>query len=246
MPFLEQGAISPKVDLSTAWDFQPVISGIKIPTFACPSDPQSDKARNPGSGRPILYPTNYGFNYGTWFIYDPATKRAGDGLFYPNAKLSFRDAVDGTASTLLLSEVKAWTPYNRNGGPSVTTMPQNATEAAARVAEGTDPKDTGHTEWPDGRVHHTGFTVALPPNTIVNCTISGTNYQECDYNSWQEGRNGSAGNPTYALITSRSFHQGMVNAAMLDGSVKTLNENLDIKVWHALGTRNGSEHITDF
>lgn len=31
----------------------------------------------------------------------------------------------------------------------------------------THEKTTGHTEWPDGRVHHTGFTATMTPNTYV-------------------------------------------------------------------------------
>ncbi|HSZ55908.1 MAG TPA: DUF1559 domain-containing protein, partial [Tepidisphaeraceae bacterium] len=31
------------------------------------------------------WPTNYGYNGGTWQYYDPATKTGGDGAFYPNS-----------------------------------------------------------------------------------------------------------------------------------------------------------------
>lgn len=34
-------------------------------------------------------------------------------------------------------------------------------------------KNTAHTEWPDGRVHHTGVTVTLTPNTFVRYTTGG-------------------------------------------------------------------------
>jgi len=30
------------------------------------------------------WPTNYGYNGGTWQYYDPATTQRGDGAFYPN------------------------------------------------------------------------------------------------------------------------------------------------------------------
>lgn len=248
LPFLDQANLFNRVDLSIAWDFQLAISGLKIPVYACPSDPKSDTIRDPGSGRPLLYPTTYGFNYGTWFVFDNVNGTGGDGAFYPNARLKFRDFVDGTTTTLLVSEVKAWTPYRRNGGPPApaTTVPAGRSAAETVIASAPDFKDTGHTEWPDGRVHHTGITTVLGPNALSSCTNGATTYLECDFNSWQEGRGGSPAPPTYAIITSRSFHEGVVNSALVDGSVRTISENIDITVWRAVGTRAGSEVLGEF
>jgi prepilin-type N-terminal cleavage/methylation domain-containing protein len=246
LPFLDQGNLYNNVDLTIAWDFQLAIDGLKIPGYACPSDPRSDEARNPGTGRPILYPTNYGFNFGTWFVYNPATGQGGDGAFYPNAKLQIVAFTDGTSNTLMSAEVKAWTPYRRNGGPPTTTVPQTIAEATTVIASGGEFKDTGHTEWPDGRVHHHGFTTAMPPNAATYCSDGTTAYEFCDFNSWQEGKNGVAGNPSYAMITSRSHHLGIVQVALMDGSSRTVSENIDISIWRALGTRGGSEVPGEF
>ena len=247
LPYLEQGSLYDQVDLSIAWDFQTPIDGLKIPIYACPSDPKSDQARDPGSGKVTLYPTSYGFNYGTWFVFNPTNSQGGDGLFYPNSKLSFRDAVDGSSNTLLASEVKGWTPYTRNGGPSTTVRPDTVPQAETIVASGTDFKtNTGHTEWPDGRVHHTGVTTTLTPNSNVTYSNGGTLYEEVDFNSWQEGKDGSAGSPTYAVITARSYHQGTVNAVLLDGSVRSISENIDLSIWRGIGTRAGGEVLGEF
>lgn len=249
LPFIEQGNLYDNVNLTTAWDFQSAISGLKVPVFSCPSDPGSDRIRDPGSGKALLYPTTYGFNYGRWFVFDPTNGNGGDGLFFPNSKLSFRDATDGTSNTLLIAEVKTWTPYRRNGGPANTAMPSNVVEAETVAASGTQLKlnpATGHTEWPDGRVHHTGFTVTMTPNTNVTCTDGTDTYENCDYNSWQEGKDGSAGNPTYAIITSRSYHRGIVNVCLFDGSTRSISENIDITIWHGLGTREGGETLGEF
>ncbi|MEM1225030.1 MAG: DUF1559 domain-containing protein [Planctomycetota bacterium] len=241
LPYLEQGNIYDAVDLSLAWDGQDAIDGLKIPTYACPSDPGTDQVRVFDDGRPSLYPTSYGFNFGRWFVFDPADRRGGDGMFFPDSFLGFRDCLDGTSHTLLAAEVKAWTPYRRNGGPSSTEMPQNQSEAEAVVASGDQFKNTGHTEWPDGRVHHTGFTVTLAPNSRVEHVNSGQLHEQMDFNSWQEGKNGIAGSPTYAMITSRSHHTGLVNVVKLDGSVTSVTDSITLESWHALGTRNGHE-----
>jgi len=245
LPFLDQANLYNAVDLTEAWDFQASIDGLQIPTYSCPSDPLSDDARDPGSGKVTLYPTNYAFNFGTYFVYDPVTGQGGDGAFFPNASLRIGDFTDGTSNTLLISEVKAWQPYRRNGGPPTTAVPTNAVEAETVIASGVQFKNTGHTEWPDGRVHHHGFTTVMTPNSVTECT-DGTDTFECDYNSWQEGRDGVAGNPSYAIITSRSHHVGVVQAALADGSACTISDQIDRSVWQAIGTRGGSEITSEF
>ena len=245
LPYLEQGNLYERVDLTTAWDFQPIISGLKIPGYSCPSDPKSDEARDPGSGRPILYPTTYGFNFGTWFVYDPTTNQGGDGAFFPNSRHTLAAFTDGTSNTLMVAEVKAWTKYRRNAGPPSPAVPQTVADAEAAVASGEQFKGTGHTEWPDGRVHHQGITTTMPPNAVVQCT-DGTTTWDCDYNSWQEGRNGINGAPSYAIITSRSYHTGMVQVTLMDGSARSISENIDLGIWRALGTRDGGEVLGEF
>lgn len=246
LPYLEEASLYDQVDLTSAWDNQQAISGIKIGAYSCPSDIKADLARDPGSGRPILYPTTYGFNFGTWFVFDPTNGRTGDGVFAPNRTLGYADIIDGASNTMLAAEVKAWQPYTRNGGPASPARPESVPGAETAVASGFQYKETGHTEWPDGRVHHQGVTVTMPPNTVVNYTNPAGQVVDADYNSWQEGRDGSAGNPSYAMITSRSYHPGSVNAAMLDGRVKSVSDQIDLGIWRAIGTRSLSELISDF
>jgi prepilin-type processing-associated H-X9-DG protein len=49
-----------------------------------------------------------------------------------------------------------------------------------------------------------------------------------------------------AVITSRSYHTGAVNVTLMDGSVRTISENVDLTVWRALGTRAGNEVLGEF
>jgi prepilin-type N-terminal cleavage/methylation domain-containing protein len=239
LPYLEEGSLYDQVDLEVAWDFQTAINGLRIPAYQCPSDGRALEIREPGNGKSNLYGTNYGFNMGTWFVFDPATGKGGDGAFFPNSNLRMAEFRDGTSKTIMAAEVLVWTPYTRNGGPPQATIPNTITAADAIIATGAQIKTTGHTEWPDGRVHHTGFTAAMYPNTDTTLP----NGQVGDYNSWQEGKNGSAGQPTYAIVTSRSKHPGGVLYVRIDGSVGYGGPG-DLAVWRALATRAGSEIIS--
>jgi hypothetical protein len=65
---------------------------------------------------------------------------------------------------------------------------------------------------------------------------------DIDYSSQQEGT--SATISTVAVITSRSYHSGIVNSALVDGSVRSMANSIDLRVWRALGTRQGGEVAT--
>ncbi|MCI0492407.1 MAG: DUF1559 domain-containing protein [Planctomycetes bacterium] len=242
--YLEEESLRNLVDLNVAWDFQTPLNNLRIPVFSCPSDGPAAQVRDPGGGKVFLYPTSYGFNLGTWFVYDPATQQGGDGAFYPDSFLPLAKFTDGTSKTLLTAEVKAWTHYTRNGGPASLSIPDSPYHAGLIVASGSEYKNTGHTEWPDGRVHHTGFTATMPPNTFVPYERNGETL-DADYNSWQEGKNGLQGQPTHAMITSRSYHSGTVNTAMVDGSVRSFASDVALEVWRAAATRAGEELVQE-
>ena len=240
LPYLEETNLADRIDLNTVWRYQTEIDEIRISAFRCPSDSGAQRMRDPGNGQAKLYATTYGFNMGTWFIYDPKTRIGGDGVFCPDSNLQDAHVKDGMSKTLMIAEVKAWQPYVRNGGPNVVDIPNSVEEAAAVVSSAKEFKHTGHTVWPDGRVHHTGFTATMTPNTKVPLAHDG-HVLDADFNSWQEGKNGADGSPTFAIVTSRSFHSGLVNVAMMDASVKTVTNEIAPMVWRAAATRDGGE-----
>jgi hypothetical protein len=102
--------------------------------------------------------------------------------------------------------------------------------------------NTGHTEWPDGRVHHSGLTTVFTPNTFVEYIHTDGRTYDINYNSQQEGR--SATQPTYAAVTARSYHEGIVHLLLMDGSCQVTSDTIQLDVWRALGTRHGGEPVT--
>lgn len=54
----------------------------------------------------------------------------------------------------------------------------------------------------------------------------------------------SASRLTYAAVTSRSFHNGMVHVLLMDGSSRAVHNSIDLRTWKALSTRAGSETVS--
>ena len=244
LPYCEQGSAYDQIDLNTAWDVQigTGVPTLRIPMFQCASEAH-DTVRIKNDA-PFVYPQNYGFSFGTWLAYDPVNGRRGDGAFYVNSKNGFGQISDGSSNSLMVAEVKAYTSYIRNTTDPGSTVPIDPNAFAGMSGQlklGPETNsNTGHTEWPDGRVHHSGMTTVFTPNTFVSYESGGQTY-DIDFNSVQEGK--KADQPTYAAVTSRSYHTGTVNAGFIDGSTHSIADSIDIGTWRAIGTIAGGEVI---
>jgi prepilin-type processing-associated H-X9-DG protein len=42
-------------------------------------------------------------------------------------------------------------------------------------------------------------------------------------------------------ISARSLHKGLVHVSMLDGSVQTVNDSVELLVWNAWGSVSGAD-----
>ena len=240
LPFIEQENLQDLIDFTQSYGNQVKVKTHRVDTFLCPSE-TLDMARVGSDGNAKYYPLNYVFNGGTWQVYDPARNLGGDGAFYPNSRLKPRDFIDGTSNTLAFSEVKTFTPYLRDGG-SAGPMPPADPNAISGLG-GSFKKNTGHTEWVDGRVHQSGFTTTYPPNTVVPHTVDNRVY-DVDYTSCREDK--SCGTFVRAAVTARSFHSESVNALFMDGHVRSISRSINLETYRALGTRFGDDQIGDF
>ncbi|MDR1269773.1 MAG: DUF1559 domain-containing protein, partial [Planctomycetaceae bacterium] len=261
LSYMEQGQ---RVQGNTA---ESSARSLRHPAYTCPSE-VNNTARITSSG---WYPINYGFNAGTWRIWTPSERRSYcDGVFYPNSFTSIGAIYDGTSNTLLAAEVKMFTPYVRGVGPSsgspnptapgvvpagTVEPPDTGTASDLAILVGycesiTGGKlgpelqhNTGHTEWDNGHVHHGGFTTTCTPNFKLLFTSSADNggglEYDGDFTNMQEGTDPTT--ETFASVTTRSFHNGGVNAARMDGSVSFFSNTKTLRVWRALGTRDGGE-----
>lgn len=236
LPYVDQANLNNLINFSQTYASQPMVTETRVPIFACPSEVNNQIYPD---GAVKWVPINYAMNYGQWFIWDPINNQIGTGAFGPNGRTSTRDFIDGTSNTLAASEVKTWQWYLRETGGS----PAQPTNPSALSSLGGTLRNSGHNEWGDGRTNQCGFTTTFGPNTKCPHNNAGT-VVDIDFISRREGN--STTESTYAAITSRSFHVGVVHSLLMDGSVRAISENIDLNVWRALGTRAGGEVVGEF
>lgn len=239
LPYIEQAGLQNLIDFRRTYAVQPNVVKTRVPVYMCPSEVNDHPSGEDGLDQ---YPLNYGANMGTWMIFNPKTRQDGNGAFAPNRKVCFQHFTDGLSNTIAFSEVKAFQPILKTGGSPPAMIPNNPADVAAFGGSNFEVED-GHTEWVEGRVHQDGLTATFPPNTVVPYVVGGKTYS-VDYTSAEEGD--SPTDITYAVVTARSYHTGIVNCLLMDGSVQTAGNTIDTNVWRNLGTRNDGNVITSW
>lgn len=144
------------------------------------------------------------------------------------------DVLDGFSYTAAMSEwLIGEVPVPQNprrailnlGGVS-GVLDLAAFTAQCRAQGGQPPRDNGNTKgvpWTEGHWINTLYDHTLSIND-PSCLNTG--------HSWILGACGAS-----------SFHANGANVLMADGHVSFFRQSLDLRVWRALGTRNGAEVI---
>ena len=262
-------------------------SGVVIPVLACPSDGESGRIESPEieychmkieHGYPFDYTdwqfsrSNVMFNTGDAPLYNCGidTPATGRGAFTPHSWKSFSEIADGLSNTLCLAESITGRPTDAMASPRGVYAKQS--DARRDVAEAPDALGPGEgrirpsrcfeavnkidplrldrveewalrgTFWFAGCPLANGFSTNLPPNSLT-CSL---------------------GVSTGGLVMGgvSSFHPGGANAAMMDGSVRFVRDEIDTGglmdpesnqtlegksaygVWGALGSINGHESVS--
>lgn len=247
--FIEQNNVLDAMDINTSYGdtINKDAVGRVIDAFLCPSEPHQEPVAHNSFGD--IGGVNYGFSMGDWYVWNgvdhasPPCRSA----FGINFSRRLRDFTDGISHTLLMAEVKNYQVTLRDCGPfSLINDPDNIpspdadplTVCPEYEGSGCTVFRKGHTQWAEMSCHHNGFTTAWPPNKR---TPGGPGLSEPDVDiiSYRE----RLGGPTFAAITSRSYHPGGVQSLLGDGSVRFTSETIDGLVWRALGTVGQGETI---
>ncbi len=227
--------------------------GTRVAVFNCPSEP---KAGISGTA-PNFWRSNYAWNSGTWW----PRSRSWDGLFGrsrregstspvppdpPLGSVRAADCPDGLSQTLLVAEVASGSVLKGVGRTSISdcyAVPglndhMRATEAAAvcaavdwRTAElpwGGNWRQKGY-PGVEGTLWRSWFNTLLPPNQP--CCVHGSGGFTTAADWW------------FMVKPVSSYHGGTVNAALADGSVRSVKATINPTVWQSLGTRAGSETV---
>ena len=237
LPFLDEAAFKDQIIASNNVEST---DGRERAYFRCPSD--GTPPIGPGvKGRPS---SNYSFNAGDTIngINNGTNMR---GLFSQagDVRLKLKDITDGLSSTLAVAEITRpaltmsgcpsgvlctglddpkWAPVNNRGAfaGSNTTNPSGCYSSwrGDRFVEDGSVTLMGAFRspgscWTWGRVNYWAFNTVLAPNGPA-----------C-------GNTGTGG----GILTARSWHVGGINAAMADGAVRFISENVDA------GNRSGTE-----
>lgn len=234
LPFLEQANLQNLIDFTRPYQLQPAVPKTRVGIYMCPSEIQDHSSLRDGLDQ---YPLNYACNQGVWLVFDPSGAQQSSGAFLPNFRMGFNHFTDGLSNTIGFSEVRAFQPNLKEG--SASASPPLLAAAISGYGGAFDPIDS-HTEWVEGRVHQTGFTAVFTPNTEVPY-LTGADAYDVDFTSAEEGE---SPNPTFAAVTSRSYHPGAVQALYMDGSVHSLADSVEGSVWRGLCTRAGREAVS--
>ena len=237
LPHMEQSNLAGLIDFSKSFKLQPQVTKVRVPVFMCPSE-VNDRA-NDANPNLIHYPINYAASFGTWFQFDPVSGKSGDGAFAVNKSLRPGDITDGLSNTVALAEVKAFQAlFYDSFNPTGFSAPIPNTPSDVLAFGGTFSQNLGHSQWVNGQIGQAGMSHAFPPNTVIQTTVNNKIY-DCDFTSSPLGWNATSS--TYTVFTSRSYHTGGVNTALMDGSVHFVSSNVDRVIWRAYGTRAGGE-----
>jgi prepilin-type N-terminal cleavage/methylation domain-containing protein len=250
LPFIEQQNVTNSMNLSALYgDLNNMAAtGRVIATYLCPTEPNQEPLDHATFG--LIGGVNYGFSMGDWYVWmgynngqngGPPTRSA----FGVNLSRRWAEFTDGLSNTMLMSEVKNYQPYIRDCGgfanitdPNVIPPPNAVPMTVVPEYAGTSCSvfDNGHSQWAELTVHHIGFTTAWTPNTVTPGNI----YPDVDIDSNRE----RIGGPTFAAVTSRSYHPGGVQVLLGDGSSRFVQQTIDGIIWRAYGTVGSGEPIT--
>ncbi len=255
LSFMEQNTLFNAINFLTnqTAPINLTVTGLSIGVFVCPSEvnPQSYDASFGSSAVSTV-----GWCMGDWYVWGGFGALPNRTAFGPNLSRRAADFRDGLSSTLMASEVRSHQYERTNCGalsalntPGSPQPPEVSPTIVTPLLGDGGPcilSAAGHTSWADGGVDQSGMTTAWAPNTkVVVSPAGGVNLESPSSEDLDlVGTPESSGGPTFAAVTSRSYHPGGVNGLFGDGSVRFIKQTINGATWRALGSVNGSEIIS--
>jgi type II secretory pathway pseudopilin PulG len=224
LPYLEQQELFTTIDFTKAMDDKANAESRKKTVPLCLSDQDPVKEVNAAYGA-----TNYLFNAGTQiFLKD------NDGVFYQDSHTRLPDITDGTSNTLLAAESLKGEALKKGGKPDVHR--QHILLKADALTTLRD--DTGVKDFKDGKNLAEDRCASWMDGRFLQGTFTATrklNDEQPDANC------GGAGG--YSSLRSLD---NLIMIAICDGSVRSVNDALNLDVWKLLSSKADGQVIPDF
>jgi type II secretory pathway pseudopilin PulG len=241
LPFIEKTQIANDYDWNSLTNL--VLTGLIIPTYSCPSDGNQNRSSwmaikthnyvvcmgregvfNPYADRPAPYdPRNSlidGITYGKESQYRAIFIASGysspataNTPAYP-ITTTMEDVIDGTSNTVALSETVQSSPDGYDIRGLIWLGPAcffNTNQSPDSMEADICSINVAST----GHVRHP-LSACKPTDT-------------------------SDGSSDYTRMSARSWHVGGVNVGLADGSVRFVQDQINLTIWRAVGSTNGSE-----
>jgi len=232
LPFIEQKNAYDQYNQSLNWNdpANAPVTKLVIRSFLCPSTPEPKRLDGLPEATPWIADVAAVTDYSPTIGVDERLQianlvdYAGVGMLPKNSEPRLAQVTDGLSNTILYGE-SAGRPYLYRGNHRVGGLPGNRVNGGGWVRPGTDFSVDGSSY--DG--------VTIPGPCALNCTngddVGSTPFPHPYYGSEGSGE-------AYA------FHPGGANFAFGDGSVRLLNQNINIRDFARLVTRDGGENVS--
>jgi prepilin-type N-terminal cleavage/methylation domain-containing protein/prepilin-type processing-associated H-X9-DG protein len=220
LPFLEKENVTAGVNL-TAAGYSPIYRN-KIQTYCCPSDTVgiSHPSRDP-SGPGLTRSNVVACFSADGYFAEPEYTRT----HYPSINYKNNPSWDSGKRAM----------FNVNVARSIAQVVDGTsnTVAISEIVSGPDKSNDLRGEWYND--FGSGYVHMFGPNSKTDSILS---LPYCDDSKvFCDGLAGSWVNQHY---TASSYHPGGVNVGLVDGSVGFANDQINLDVWKALGSINGS------
>lgn len=228
--------------------------GQTISFFLCPSDSHRILQSSSVNGVTVNSAVhNYPLSTGTSYPVSPQNPGGVPvtGVFFENSWIRLADIEDGASSTVCISETitsevgpSVWDGVSRTNGFVLTAGNNNATngpELTDYASQCHQPglllQQTRGSRWLYGAPGHSMYNHMRQPNDPdVDCRGGLPHSTRTNY--WWDRLS--------LNVAARSKHRGGVHALFCDGHAQFIDESVHIRVWMALGSRNGGEVADEF
>jgi prepilin-type N-terminal cleavage/methylation domain-containing protein/prepilin-type processing-associated H-X9-DG protein len=250
LPFMEQSALYNACNFSNVgnafWNStnpqNQTVQVTKVNAFLCPSD----LGRITFAYGNTNYQTNAGADAYNSFRATVSSQFSGPFGGYGVAT-KFSNIIDGTSNTVAFSEVvkgigQTAATYDSVKPPSSVVRNSVGSTAGNPQTDNDNCKKSPYSAtatlgggWPHGaawwwgRSGQTRYTHVMTPNTW-NCALgdASNNNADSDWNA----------------TTASSHHSGSVNCLLMDGSVRSVKDSVNLSIWWAISTMAGNEVVS--